>query len=90
MYREKIIFIMRILTSNLSFLWEEAMSALGEFGHCIVVSCVVLGEDICGGSFFLSLLTARFGRLEFSSGQLDLFVISYCIVCCICLNVIRS
>ena len=28
------------------------MSALGEFGHCIVVSCVVLGEDICGGSFF--------------------------------------
>ena len=52
MYREKIIFIMRILTSNLSFLWEEAMSALGKFGHCIVVSCVVLGEGICGGSFF--------------------------------------
>ena len=39
------------------------------------------------GTFFY--LTARFRRLEFSSGWLDLLVISYCIVCCIGLNLIN-
>ena len=74
---------MRILTSNLSFLWEEAMSALGKFGHCIVVSCVVLGEGICGGSFFLSLSCRPIRAVRFIG-----YILLYS--CCISLNVIRS